>query len=159
MAKINHQKHLHNIATYTAKRALLVSIAGITNIVHTYSHQGNKPQLKSSHIHAMMAVPLSWKILCYVLCRDNQGKHYFRHMTPVLPYPMKHNQIEKSLGKQHYDYMLEDFNHGHILTMAWIATVGDYPSDELAEKIFNELDGWNLDTITILESGVQINPR
>lgn len=54
--------------------------------------------------------------------------------------PCHQSEVNRALSEAHYDWMVRECNISQVLTLAWIATATDEPSDYIATKIF--ADAW-----------------
>ena len=135
-------KRTQFLAKDTASRTLFASIYGMDGGVTPFSHGGQRIRVSYDRAMAVCATPIKWRIACYALCRDTTGRDYIKSMCLELAEPVKQDAINQALSHAHYDWMKQEVNTNHLLTLAWIATSGAEPSDDVAMKIFTELGGW-----------------
>lgn len=140
-------------AKVTAQRFCFASVYGVS-AVQPFTHSGQKIGLHLPEIEAVCDTPLMWKISCYAICRDTTGKEYIKSMCIELSEPVKQSAINKALSQAHYDWMREAVNMRHLLTLGWIATTGNEPSDDMAGKMFEQMGAWrDFDYVQELEDG------
>lgn len=129
------------LATSTAQRYLVASVYGVGS-VQPYSHAGRKVGLNLREVEALCDTPLPWVISCYAICSDSADRDYIKSMCITLSTPVKQSAINKALSQFHYDWMEREVNMNHLLTLAWIATTGPEPSDDIAIRIFSDMGAW-----------------
>lgn len=129
-------------AVTTAQRHLFASVYGVPS-VQPHNHSGGKVSLNIREVEAVCDTPLKWKIVCYAICRDSTGNDYLKGTSITLTEPVKQSAINKALSTFHYNWMKEEVNINHLLTLAWIATTGPEPSDPVAVKIFSNMGAWS----------------
>lgn len=140
-------------AKKTAMQFAFCSVYGVT-AVQPFTHAGQKIGLRLPEVEAVCDTPLLWKIGCYAICKDTAGRDYIKSMCIVLSEPVKQSAINKALSQAHYDWMKQEVNMRHLLTLAWIATTGPEPSDETAAKMFAQMGAWSdFDYVQALPDG------
>lgn len=140
-------------AKTTAERFLFASVYGQEK-VQPFTHGGHKSKIYLLEAEAVADTPLLWKIGCYAICRDTQGRDYIKSMCLQPSEPVKQSVINKALSEAHYDWMRAEVNINHLLTLAWMATTGPKPSDEVAMNIFTEMGAWtDFDYVTATDDG------
>lgn len=147
-------------AKTTAEKFLFASVYGHEK-VQAFTHAGHKAKVYLAEAEAVCDTPLLWKIGCYAICRDNNGRDYIKSMCLQPSEPVKQSAINKALSEAHFDWMRDEVNMNHLLTLSWIATCGPEPSDEVAAKIFAELGGWrDFDYVQVHGDGAYVTvPR
>lgn len=125
-----------------SQRCLLASVYMVGS-VQPHDHSGRRVALSFREAQAICNTPLKWKIICYAICRDSTGKDYLKDTCITLSEPVKQSAINKALSTFHYNWMKEEVNVNHLLTLAWIATTGSEPSDSVAAKIFSNMGAWS----------------
>ncbi len=144
-----------------AANSLFVSVYGGGNAVQAYTHGGIKKRMRFDEAKAVEVAALKWKISCYALCRDSNGRDYIKSMCLMMQNPVKQSEINKFLSQAHFDWMQEECNMNHVLTLAWIATTGPEPSDDVAMRIFVGTGIFEqLEPVTAVDDGVfTTNPK
>lgn len=143
-------------AKVTAQRFCFASVYGVGS-VQPFTHAGHKIGLSLPEVEAVCDTPLLWKIGCYAICKDSTGRDYIKSMCLELSEPVKQSTINKALSQAHYDWMKAEVNMKHLLTLAWIATTGPEPSDEVASKMFAQLGAWSdFDYVQELDDGAYL---
>ena len=141
-------------AKQTAKTTLFTSVFGLSEYVYPMTLTGKRKVVTGFDAMAIEQQPLLWNITCYALCKDTVGNNYLKAMEIYLKEPVKQSAIHKSLSHAHYDWMKESVNMKHMLTLAWIATTATPPAEELAMKIFNDLNVFeSFDLCTTTDDG------
>ena len=135
-------KRTQYLAKDTAARTLFASIYGQEGGVTPFSHGGKRLRISYDRAMAVCVTPIKWRIVCYAMCRDTTGRDYIKSMCLELAEPVKQDAINQALSHAHYDWMKQEVNINHLLTLAWIATSGPEPSDKTAIEIFTELGAW-----------------
>jgi hypothetical protein len=154
------RKHQEWLGRTMAENSLFVSIYGLESAVQTYKHNGQKKAVTLPQARAVEKAALKWKIGCYAICKDSTGRDYIKSMSINLTEPVKQDAINKALSNAHFDWMMAECNMNHVLTLAWVATAGAEPSDDVAMSIFSKAKVFErLKPVTIEGHGVFItNP-
>lgn len=151
----------HWLATTTASRTLFASVYGTELGVLAHNREGKRVPVRYEAATAVCNTPLQWTITCYAVCRDHTGGEYLRSTGVPMPRPVKQSAIHKALSTFHFNWMQSDVNKSHLLTLAWIATVGPEPSDEVAAMVFAGMGAWrDFDRVKLLpDGGYLTNPK
>lgn len=151
----------HWLATSTASRMLFASVYGTDHGVTAHTLAGKRARIKHEAALAVCDTPLRWTICCYAVCRDSNERDYLKAMTIELSEPVKQSAIHKALSTAHYDWMQAEVNMAHLLTLAWIATTGPEPSQEVAAEALAGLGAWSeFDRVKVLpDGGYLTNPK
>ena len=149
------------LAKTTASQTLFVSVYGTDVGVTAHNHAGQRKRINYDAALAICNTPLKWTICCYAICRDNNEREYLKAMAIELSEPVKQDAINQALSHAHYDWMKAEVNMNHLLTLAWIATTGPEPSQEVAAKALAGLGAWSdFDRVkTLPEGGYLTNPK
>ena len=147
------------LAKDTASRTLFASVYGLDGGVTSFTLAGKRSRIDWERALAVGETPLKWVITCYAICRDQHGREYLPSMELTLPTPVKQDAINKSLSYAHFDWLKQDINKKHLLTLAWIATTGQM-REEVAGKIFQQLGAWDaFDIVKQAEDGGYLTVR
>lgn len=150
----------HWLATTTASRTLFAKVYGSDHGVTAHNHDGKRVPITFERADAVCRTPLKWSISCYAICRVPGGRDYLKGMHIQLSEPVKQDAIHKSLSHAHYDFMRAEVNMRHLLTLAWIATTGPEPSDEVAARALGALGAWSeFDYVTPVDDGGYLTNR
>lgn len=146
-------KRKQYLATTTARMFMFASLYGVGSVVPV-TRAGQRAKVSAIEAQAVCDTPLPWNISCYAICRDTTGHDYIKSMCITLATPVKQSSIHRALSRHHYDWMEREVNMNHLLTLAWVATTGPEPSDEVAVKIFGDMGAWrDFGYVTRLEDG------
>lgn len=138
------------LANDTASRTLFASVYGLDGGVTPFTLAGQRSRIDWERAMAAGETPLKWNIQCHALCRDSFGENYlYEPMTIPLPEPIRQDAINKSLSEIHFDWVKQNVNKRHLLTLGWIATTALEPTPKLAYEIFDKLGAW--DTFDIVQ--------
>ena len=148
-------------AKETAKRTLFVSVYGMDGCVHPFTLAGKRKRVDWKAALAVGETPLKWNIQIHALCRDSAGKDYiYSPDTISLPEPIQQSAIDKSLSEYHFDWVKENVNKSHLLTVGWIATTASEPSPKLAFDIFDSIGAFDaFDIVQPTEDGGYLTVR
>ena len=150
---------------YIAKRvsdsSLLVSIYGLSEKIFPFTLTGKRKVVTGYDAYALESTPLMWNIHCYALCIDSLQQTYLRGFVVPLPEPIKQSAIQNSLATLHYEWMNENINKAHLLTLGWVATTAKDPDTKLVHKIFDGLGAFTAFDICVpTEDGnFKLNPK
>lgn len=142
--KMQDQARLKTIklAERVSSTHLLSAIIGMGDIVNVYTTTGTPTNLTLDQMIAIGRTPLPWNFSFYAICRDNQGKDYIKSIGLKCLSPVRRGDVATSLSAYHYDWMERECNINHVLTLAWIESTGEEPSDALAMDIFTKTGVW-----------------
>ena len=103
--------------------------------------------LDAEFAKAMSVTETKWRINCYILSRESNGKHKLTHEEFIVNTPCKHNEVAKAVANYHWE-MIEEFKAsmqgGDFITAGWIATSSKTVAYEDAYRIFEECGAWAL---------------
>jgi len=140
--KANLLKRLSEKTRHIVSEHLLVYIPFMEEAIQPYNKYGKEVNFVPDTVKLVENTPMRWSISCYVLCRDQNGDEYMKPFVAVSPYPCKRTQMMESMADAFMEHVKKQ-NQLHVLTVAWIATtIGNEPTDEMADKIFSDLDVW-----------------
>ena len=149
------------LANDTASRTLFASVYGLDGGVTPFTLSGQRSRIDWERAMAVGETPLKWNIQCHALCRDSFGENYlYEPMTIPLPEPIKQDAINKSLSEIHFDWVKQNVNKRHLLTLGWIATTSLEPTPRLAYEIFDKLGAWDaFDIVQATDDGGYLTVR
>lgn len=86
-------------------------------------------------------IEVKWKIHCYILGREKNGKHAITCEVLCINTPCSHSQISDLAADFHWD-MIQEYRTTRrapdFITAAWIATLADDIDSDLAMRIFEK---------------------
>lgn len=157
--KARSMKRTVLLAKDTASKTLFASVYGLDGGVTPFTLSGQRSRIDWERAMAVGETPLKWVITCYAICRDQQGREYLPSMELTLPEPIKQDAINKALSQAHFDWVKQEINKKHLLTLAWIATTGQM-REEVAVKVFQQLGAWDaFDIVQPTEDGGYLTVR
>lgn len=91
-------------------------------------------------------IEVKWRIHCYILGREKNGKHAITCEVLCINTPCSHNQISELAADFHWQ-MIEEYRETRrspdFITAAWIATLADDIDSDLAMRIFEKAGSFN----------------
>ena len=115
--------------------------------VTPYDRDGNKCGMTKNFADTLKTIQLQWRIHCYILGREKNGKHRIECQTIDVKTPCTHDEISGAAADFHWQ-MIEDFRgtpRAHtFITAAWIANLQDDVTNETAYKIFKSVGAWDI---------------
>ena len=149
------------LAKDTASKTLFASVYGLDGGVTPFTLSGQRSRIDWERALAVCETPLKWVITCYAICRAQDGRDYLPSpMTIELSEPVKQDAINKALSQHHFDWVKQEINKSHLLTLAWIATTGTMKDEMVAGKVFTELGAWDsFDIVQQAEDGGYLTVR
>lgn len=146
------------LAERTAKSCYFSSVYGTGEKVQPHDMNGNPCGIRIEGAKAVELAVLPWRVVCYALCRHPVDGDYLKSMALSFS-QCRQSEVNRALSEAHYDWMVRECNISQVLTLAWIATTADEPSDYIATKIFG--DAWGqFDPVVMMEDGkYQTRPR
>lgn len=143
--KARQVKMLTAMAERLTRDNVVLFVAGVTPKAQMH----NRTTLKEKRLDIVQATavsetPVQWNIGLYALCRDAQGREYTKGELWPLPMKVRQRNIAESLNKAHMEFMRSEVNRKHLLTLAWIATSGDFLSEEQAMELFVQTGAFDL---------------
>ena len=146
------------LAERTAKSRYFSSVYGTGEKVQPRDMNGKPCGISMEAALAVERAVLPWRVVCYALCRHPVDGDCLESMALSFS-PCRQSEVNRALSEAHYDWMVRECNISQVLTLAWIATAADEPSDYIATKIF--ADAWGqFDPVVMMEDGkYQTRPR
>lgn len=84
-------------------------------------------------------IEVKWRIHCYILGREKNGKHSISCEVLCINTPCSHNQISELAADFHWE-MIEEYRESmkadNFVTAGWIATLADDIDSDFAMRIF-----------------------
>ncbi|UVD32299.1 hypothetical protein [Vibrio phage vB_VaM_H2] len=115
--------------------------------VTPFDAQGNKGVMTQGFVDALKYIEVKWRIHCYILGREHNGKERIDGFTLDINTPCKHDDIKNVAADAHWEFIEEYRNSprsDNFVSAVWIATTRDEVDNELAYKIFKEAGSFNL---------------
>ena len=149
------------IAKQVAHTSLFASVYGLSDKVFPFTLVGKRKQVTGYDAYALESTPLVWNIHCYALCVDQFNQTYLRGFVISLPEPIKQSAIHKALSEKHYEWMNNEINKNHLLTLGWVATTNKDPDTKLVHKMFSELGAFTAFNICTVDPDghYRLNPK
>lgn len=128
-------KRYHTMARLAVKDLVGVFVAGKNESVKVWNTKKKRQEVISQTLaNALIDVPYKWLQHCVITGKRQDGQLYSKLEVLEAPHPVKQSQISLACNEQHQN-MLKEFNHMHLLTVAWIASPNgvELDNDELNE--------------------------
>lgn len=115
--------------------------------VTPYDKCGNKCGMTKNFVETLKTMQLQWRIHCYILAKEKNGKFRLECETIDVKTPCTHDEISGAAADLHWQ-MIEEFRDtpraDNFITAAWIANLQDDVPEELAFKIFESAGAWSI---------------
>ena len=137
------------------KNYLLVWDPQVMEYVTPFDQKGNKCAMSHGFAGLLETIQVKWRIHCYVLGRERNGKERIDGFTLDINTPCTHDQIKGIASDEHWKF-IEQYREtpkaDNFITAAWIATLQDEVSDELAHQIFTNAESFKTQADWEMES-------
>lgn len=117
-------------------------------VVTPYNFDLNPVGMNAEFANLLNSIEVKWRIHCYVLSRQKNGKNDVDCKILDINTPCKRDDIAEFASEFHWN-MVEEFRanklkQGNFITAAWIATMIDNIPNEAAYEIFRKIGVWDL---------------
>ncbi len=118
-------------------------VAYMTEGTLVYTKAGEAVNISKEAAQALARVQIKWGVNCYALMRDNSGREYLKSFVVNTTEPCKHEKIREKVADLLYDFIGNECNANHFLSVAWLATdASNEIPPETADKIFTDMGAW-----------------
>lgn len=111
----------------------------VMEYVTPFDSKGNKCAMTKGFADLLKTIQVKWRIHCYILGREKNGKERIDGFTLDINTPCTHDQIKGITSDAHWEF-IEEYRESprasNFVTAAWIANLSDDVPDELAHLIF-----------------------
>jgi hypothetical protein len=117
------------------------------NSVTPFDAKGNMCGMTAGFAGALNNIQIKWRIHCYILGRESNGKERIDGFALDINTPCKHSEISDLASDAHWDFIQEykESKKGkNFITACWIATTRDEIPEELVHKIFTSTGSFGL---------------
>jgi len=115
--------------------------------VTPYNASAQKCAMTQGFADVLKRLEVNWRIHCYILAREKNGKNRLECQTIDIDTPCKHDDISQLAADIHWN-MIEEFRKSNradnFVTAAWIANMKDDVPEDLAYKIFEDCGAWEI---------------
>ncbi|AUR91053.1 hypothetical protein NVP1154O_40 [Vibrio phage 1.154.O._10N.222.52.B12] len=115
--------------------------------VTPYNSNGEKGVMTQGFVDALKHIEVKWRIHCYILGRERNGKERVDGFTLDINTPCKHDDIKNIAADKHWEF-IEEYRKSprsdNFVSATWIATTRDEVDNELACRIFKEAGSFEL---------------
>ena len=115
--------------------------------VTPYNANAQKCAMTQGFSDVLKRLEVKWRVHCYILAREKNGKNRLECQTIDIDTPCKHDDISQLAADIHWN-MIEEFKESNradnFVTAAWIANMKDDVSEDLAYKIFEDCGAWGI---------------
>lgn len=116
--------------------------------VTPFDTNANKLSMTQGFVDILNKIEVKWRIHCYVLGREKNGKNRVDGFVLDIDTPCTHDQIKGIANDAHWQF-IEEYRESdradNFITAAWIATLQDDIPNELAHDIFYKVGSFNLE--------------
>lgn len=117
-------------------------------VVTPYNSKLEKIGMTKAFVEALNATPMNWRVNCYILARESNGKNKLIDFEVLIETPCRHGEIAEMIADALYAEV-EDFRTKpyakNFITAAWIAHhIDTETSIDDAYKIFESVGAWGL---------------
>lgn len=115
--------------------------------VTPYDSNAVKCGMTQGFADILNTIEVKWRIHCYILGREKNGKERIDGFTLDINTPCRHSQITDIASDAHWDFIneyRESPKASNFITACWIATTQDEVPEELAHKIFTATGSFSL---------------
>ena len=116
-------------------------------VVTPYDKSGDMCGMSQGFADILNRIEVKWRIHCYILGREKNGKERIDGITLDINTPCKHREITDIASDAHWEFIneyRESPRAGNFITAAWIATTQDEVPEELVHKIFTSTGSFSL---------------
>ena len=126
--------------------------------VTPFDQKGNTCAMTQGFADLLKTMQVNWRIHGSVLGRERNGKERIDGFTLDINTPCTHDQIKTLASDEHWKFIEEyrdSAKANNFVTAAWIATLQDEVSDELAHQIFTNAGSfetqadWEMESETV----------
>lgn len=111
----------------------------VMQYVTPFDMKGNKCAMSQGFADLLKTIQVKWRIHCYILGRERNGKERIDSFTLDINTPCTHGQIKGIASDEHWKF-IEEYRESprasNFITAGWIATLQDDVPEEVAHNIF-----------------------
>lgn len=118
----------------------------VMEYVTPFDTKGGQGVMTQGFVDALKRIQVKWRIHCYVLGRERNGKERVDGFVLDINTPCTHDEIKELAADEHWKFIgeyRESQKSDNFITAAWIATTRDDVPDELAYQIFKNAGSFN----------------
>ncbi len=116
--------------------------------VQVYDKDANMGAMSQGFADVLKTIQVRWRIHCYILGRERNGKERLDSFTLDINTPCTHSQIADIAADAHWEFIEEyraSNKASNFVTAGWIANLQDDIPEELAHKIFTTAGSFKLE--------------